>query len=174
MATLAGLTVLSAVFLPEVASFGWHLRHGDSVQFLAWDVPVPQGCIELRDSKSIIIQRIERWSDAPSDAIVTSLDLSVGVAMDRKQLMDGIIETQIKKGRHLMSEDEVELDGEMGSCLTFVEGEHSSVRWIDCNFPIHRLSVGYIGAEKHSHILNSIIKGIRPSGLPLGRMVQPS
>jgi hypothetical protein len=164
--TLAGLMVLSVVFLPEVASFGWHLLHGDSVEFLVWEVPVPWGWRELQDNKSIIVQRIGRWNNTPSDAIVTTFDLPVGVAMDTKELKKGLIETQLKEGRRLMSEDEVQLDGEMGSCLTFGEDEHTSTRWIHCDFPVHRLSVGYIGTERHSHILRSIIKGIKPSRVP--------
>ncbi len=158
--SVAALVGLVSIFLPEVVSFGWHFVHGSSAEFLVWEVPVPWGWRELRGDGFVVIQKIGRWNNAPSDAIVAKLDLPVGSAINLERLKKGIMETELKKGLYFKSQTEIQLDGETGFCMTFSD-EHPDLRWIDCDFPIHRLSVGYVGTEYHSHVLDSIIHGIK-------------
>jgi hypothetical protein len=154
--------LLIVVFLPEVVSVGWHVLHGSSTKFLVWEVPIPWGWRELKADKLLVIQKVGRWNSPPCDAIVTTLDLPLGSDVDIEQLKKGRLETELKNGRQLISESEVHLDGEVSVCLTFRGDEQSDLRWIDCDFPIHRLSVGYRGTKEQSRILNVIIPNIRP------------
>jgi hypothetical protein len=162
-ALLVFCVLLICVFLPEIVSVGWHVFHGNSVKFMVWEVPVPWGWRELKGDKFIVIQRLERWNSPPSDAVVTTLDLPVGSAIDHEQWKKARIETELKKERHFMSESEVQLDGEKGFCFTFAGTERADRRWIDCSFPIHGLSIGYIGTDAHSQVLNLIIPKIGAS-----------
>lgn len=163
LSTLAICMFLTYALLPEVASVGWHVLHGSSAKFLVWEVPVPWGWRELEGDSLIVIQHVERWSNAPSNVIVTTLELPVGFGIDQEQWKKINVETQSKNGRHFVSENHIQFDGEFGFCFTFADNEHLDRRWVDCVFPIHRLSIGYIGTKDHSEILDSIIHNISAS-----------
>jgi hypothetical protein len=161
--TIIVCVILTSIFLPEFASAGWHLLHGNSAKFLVWEVPVPWEWRELKGDNFIVIQKIGRWNNPPSDVIVTTLDQPGVSVIDHEQWKRAIIETELKRGHLFMSENQFQLDGEAGFCLTFAGNEDSERLWIDCNFAIHRLSIGYIGTKDHSQILNLIIPKIRAS-----------
>jgi hypothetical protein len=161
-ALLVVCTALTVAFLPEILSARWHFLHGNSVQFGAWEIPVPWGWRELKVKDSVVVGRIER--ETPSDVIVGNLDLPVGTEVEierwRKRSIQG---DTLKPGFRFISENAAQLDGEISSCLTFAGVDHPNGLWIHCIFPVHRLDIQYVGTESHSGILNSIIKGIKAS-----------
>jgi hypothetical protein len=101
-----------------------------------------------------------RWNNLPSDVILTSRHLPPGLAIGKDQWKNSRIEIEQKKSSHLLSDLELHLDGESGSCLTFVPDDQPDQRRIDCDFPIHGLSVGYIGPKDDSHVLDLIVANI--------------
>jgi hypothetical protein len=164
---IVGTTVvflfLTTIFLPEVAAAGWHLFHGNSAKYLVWEVPVPWGWREHEGNNFILIQKIGVWSNSHYDVIVSALDEPGITAIDDERWKRARIETELKDGHQFVSKSQFQLDGEAGFCLTFAGNENADLLWIGCRFPIHRLSIGYVGTKDHSQILNLIIPKIRAS-----------
>ena len=164
---IAGTTLvflfLTTIFLPEVAAAGWHLLHGNSAKYLVWEVPVPWGWREHQGNNSILIQKTGRWANSHFDVYVAALDEHGITEIDDERWKGAYIETERNHGRSFVSESQLQLDGEAGFCLTFAEHENPDSLWVNCHFPIHRLSIGYVGSTDHSQILNLIIPKIRAS-----------
>ena len=157
----AAFSTLLSVFLPAVVSFGWHVLNGNSVQFGLWEIPVPWGWRVIKMDKGIVIQKLGRWNNPPSDVPLIALQLPVGSAIDHERWKNSRIESQRNDGHYFISENEVQLEGENGFCLNFAGHENSDARWIDCDFPIHRLSIGYYGSKADSQVLSLIVPKIR-------------
>jgi hypothetical protein len=165
--TIVGATLfflfLITFFLPEIATAGWHLLHGNFAKYLVWEVPVPWGWRVLQGNNTIVIQRLSVWGSSHYDVTVNALDEPGITEIDDERWKRAYIETERKHGRSFVSESPSQLDGEAGFCLTFADNKNSDSLWIDCHFPIHRLSIGYVGSKDHSQILNLIIPKIRAS-----------
>jgi hypothetical protein len=161
------LVICGALFrslLPEFLAFGWHILHGNSVQFEAWAIPVPWGWREVKYEDSIFVQKLER---GPQDSYVTSAvilgkqHMPVDAVVDHESLKRAMIEHN--PGHRYISESELEMDGETGFCFNFVDSDSSQRLLIDCLFPIHRLSIQYVGMKSRSQILDSIVQSIKAS-----------
>src|SRR6202043_1453532 len=149
-ATIVAICVLLLVcstlfrpFLPEVVSVGWHALHGNAVQFGAWEIPVPWGWRGLSVKDTLVVGKIQEQGSGDyqtSDVIIGNLKLAVGAAIDRKNWKK-VSEDNLKPDYQFSSENDVQMDGETGFCFTFVGIDHSERLWIDCVFPIHRLSI---------------------------------
>jgi hypothetical protein len=156
-------------FLPRIISVGWHVLHGNSVQLGVWKIPVPWGwqVLNFKESKdSVVMGKIEKGipdDDLVSHLLLGNLNLPVGAVIEREKWKEASIENSLKSGYRFTSESEVQMDGESGFCFTFAGINHPRRLWIDCVFPIHRLSIQYTGTKANAQILDSIIQHIRAS-----------
>jgi hypothetical protein len=163
-AFLAIWGVLFREFLPEFAAFGWHILHGNSVQFEAWEIPVPWGWREVKYENSIFVQKVERGPQdgyVASEVILGNLHQPVGVVVEHERLKRAMIE--LNQNYRYITETKLEMDGETGFCFNFVGSDASQRLLIDCSFPIHRLSIQYMGMKSRSQILDSIVQNIQAS-----------
>lgn len=164
---ICGLLVTCAVlvraFLPDFVAFGWHILHGDSVQFEAWEIPVPWGWREIKYEDLVIVQKLERGQDGyiGSEVTVGTLHLPIGAVLETEKLRTAMIEHN--PGYQYLSESDLEMDGETGPCFNFLGSDASHRLLIDCSFPIHRLSIQYLGLSSRSQILASVAQNIRAS-----------
>jgi hypothetical protein len=150
-------------FLPAVIAFGWHLRHGNSVQFEAWEIPVPWGWREVRFTDYIVVQKTDagpRDDYAVSQVILGTLNVR-GAAIQRDKLKEAMIERNSEY--RYISENDLELDGETGFCFNFIRNDPTERVLIDCTFLLHGLSMQYMGTKSRSQVLQSMTQGIRPS-----------
>jgi hypothetical protein len=155
---------LFVAFLPEFVAFGWHILHGNSVQFEAWEIPVPWGWKETKYENLIFVQKLEGWPQhgfVVSEVVLGNLHLPVGGVLEHERLKRVMIE-QNADYRYI-SESQLDLDGETGFCFHFVRSDPTQRLLIDCSYPIHRLSIQYMGMKSRSRVLDSIVQNIRPS-----------
>jgi hypothetical protein len=93
--------------------------------------------------------------------ILGNLRRPVGAAVEHERLKRAMIEHN--PGYHFAAENELKMDGESGFCFNFVGSDASQRLLIDCSFPIHRLSIQYMGMKSHAPILDSIVQNIKAS-----------
>jgi hypothetical protein len=160
------LTLLACVFLPEVVSLAWHLIHGSSARFHQWEVPVPWGWRAFTGEDTLIVQRMHRSYFRPgafSEVIVGYLPLSVRGSYDYDKQKRSLVEHKGRDGYQLIGEHRVRVDAQEGYCFSFAALSNAQRLWITCAIPNHHLSVGFIGDQGYSYVLDSIIQHITRS-----------
>jgi hypothetical protein len=153
--------LLTSIFLPEFTSCGWHLLHGTSAKFGAWKIPVPWGWWTIKREDSLGIQKMARWGDSDSEILVLPLKLPPTYGILHEKWKDKFIEIQSREGYVFSFEKDIQLDGEMSSCLTFTAANNSKRQRIECEFPIHRLSLEYTGDKSYSQIFDSVVQRVK-------------
>lgn len=161
LALATGL-VLTALFLPELVGWGWHLLYGREASYGRWRIPVPTGWFASHHGDALTLERMAHlalWESAPTAVF---LPMRVGPQARFDPAVWGQVQRNVQatRGYRLAAVREVSFAGQAGFCWEFVSVQNSSRWWITCLAPAERLSADFSGRRKFAETFYSILPRI--------------
>lgn len=155
------LAFCAAFFLPKIISTLWHLRHGDSITFHRWRIPVPRGWYAVTRDDYLIIQKMTRFYDGEDAPTISPGILSPAKPIDPERLKQASIQMISKKGYIFQEERPLQIGTDPGYCLHFTaDKDHKNIR-ISCDLLSAHLSVDYFGQGSETQTFYSVVGQIR-------------
>jgi hypothetical protein len=151
-----------AIFLPELAGFGWHLTHGPEAHYRDWRIPVPAGWFATRHGKSLTLEHMLHFPLREDIPTVVFLPMYTQKNLPFDPGIWTRVQTSIqnRRGYQLASTRHIEMGGATGYCWEFVKRSDDSRWWITCLAPSERLSADFSGEHAYAAAFYAILPAI--------------
>lgn len=156
-------TMLGTFFLPELVSAFWHLRHGKSVTFHGWMIPVPSGWWAYTYEDKLIIQKMTRVYEHIRSPEVIILPLNSRGIVNDAAFGQQLIRDFSKNGYSLQLKKAFKLAGNTVSCFEFADAAHQRNVRISCWSLDSGLSLDFLGYKHNVPVFYSVVDQIRLS-----------
>jgi hypothetical protein len=160
LVAVAFLIVAAIFFLPVLVPAGWHLVHGDFARFQLWEVPVPKGWWAFTRKGTLIVQKMEKFSNRDSQVIINDLPVSTG-SYDYEKEKNSLVQHYSKQGYRFLGERQTRVDGKECFCLSFLDPNDRENIKISCDVPRYRLLIYFEGNSNFAVVFDAIIQEIR-------------
>lgn len=158
--------VVAASFIPQIIATVWHWRHGDSVTFRGWEVPVPRGWWPLKNPyDTVLLQKawppIER--EPQSNIIVEVFGATGGFVFNSEKWKRARTQTMAKRHYNLVAERAARIDDHEAYCLEFAASGDVKEVWVVCDFPTAGLRFEFHGPRAPVSEFYQVVERVRRS-----------
>lgn len=156
--TIAAVLLLVAILLPQVVSAGWHIVHGRTVKYRAWEVAVPFGWYATSHGEGMSVERMSEvpWRKGPAAEF---LPVHFTKTYPFSYSLFGKEQAATLRGMGFLPVDQrnVQVAGKDGRCWTFDNWKNHDQLWIACIVPKDLTSADFIGNRAYANDFFSLL-----------------
>jgi hypothetical protein len=162
LAVAVPLAVVTLFAATSVRAYVWHIRHGDSIMFAQWRVPIPKGYFEAGANSFFKLSfGSPFWKAAPWGHISLSLNPSqppAPVSYDRIEA--ATIRVAAEEGYQLQARRRIQSASDNCYCFEFSRQSDTSLVDIRCMTDSAELAVIFDGHRRFSNDVYSVVSGL--------------
>lgn len=155
---IAVAVLIAAIFLPEVVSAAWHVAHGRTANYRAWQVVVPFGWYASRHGEGMSVERMSEipWEKGPAaEFLPVHFTKTYPFSYD---LFGKEQQSTLRAMGYLpLAQRDIQIAGQDGRCWTFHSRKSNDQLWIACIVPKDLTSADFIGDKSYANAFFSLL-----------------
>ena len=162
-ASMLVCAIVVACFFPQLVGTYWHLRHGNSIEFHEWTIPVPRGWWPQTDGSQLVIQKMTWNYDRNDSTVIEVLTMNYSQPVHIDALKKAVLNQMSRDGYAFRGDRDVDIGSSPGYCAKFVNDTRHRNIHIACWSLKNHLSLDLLGYARDVQTFYSVIDQIKPS-----------